>query len=97
LRACRIGRRGRSSKQISPRSAHAGALAALAFDDIVALFYQALALAFLHFCFFLMFGPFSLDMTFSRRSICRITMIQPRVAVYKPWQAVAPFAFKMHR
>jgi hypothetical protein len=22
-------------------------------------------------------------------------MIQPRVAVYKPWQAIAPLAFKM--
>jgi hypothetical protein len=40
------------------RSAHAGALAALAFDDVVALFHQALALAIFAFLLFFDVGPF---------------------------------------
>jgi hypothetical protein len=49
---------GRLPRQSSIGSAHAGALAALAFDDIVALFYQALALAILALLLLLDVGTF---------------------------------------
>jgi hypothetical protein len=65
-------------------SAHAGALAALALDDVIALFHQALALAILAFLLLLDVRTFFIRHAVLSATFAAITMIQPGIAVYKP-------------
>jgi hypothetical protein len=66
------------------RSTHAGALAALAFDDVVALFHQALTLAVLALLLLLDVGTFFIGHdVLPAKHFAGITMIQPRISVYK--------------
>jgi hypothetical protein len=62
-------------------SAHTGALAALALDDVIALFQQALAFAILAFLLLLDVRPFFIGHDVFL-SLAAVTMIQPGMAIY---------------